>query len=72
MFYGNQVLKTNLGQGRLELNGSISNIRTFLAAVPQVRVWRLPTDTAFYLNCLYRSYRINTAIQFCCHEGPVC
>lgn len=55
MFYGNEVLKTNIEQGRLELDRTINNIRTFLTAVPEVRVWTLPIDTAFRLNCLYTS-----------------
>lgn len=55
MFYGNEVLKTNIEQGRLELDRTINNIRTFLTAVPEVRVWTLPIDTAFPLNCLYTS-----------------
>lgn len=52
MFYGNEVLKTNIEQGRLELDRTINNIRTFLTAVPEVS---LPIDAAFRLNCLYTS-----------------
>lgn len=37
MFYGNEVLNENIEQGPLELNRTMSNIRTFLTAVPHVR-----------------------------------
>lgn len=54
MFYGNQALKVNMEEGPLELNRTVNNIRSFLTAVPQVRVWSPPIDTVFPLNSVLR------------------
>ena len=69
MFYANQALKVNIKQGPLELNRTMENIRTFLTAVPEVRVWSPAVNPFTPRPTSHRSHRIHSSIQFCCYYG---